>query len=108
MNGIAAAPSRTPSKRRYELRVASVLGPSLVSSFGHTTASHAVSSHTQFQFCVPGDRDLVAILRLLGQCGVECVAIRRAGPDCPAPAGRPAEPATLANRPDSAPARSVS
>ena len=70
------------AKRRYELRVASVLGPGLVSSFGHTAAAHAVSSHTLYQFCVPGDRDLIAILRLLRHCGVECVAIRQAAPAC--------------------------
>jgi len=71
------------AKRRYELRVASVLGPGLVSSFGQTAAAHAVSSHTLYQFCVPGDRDLIAILRLLGHCGVECVAIRQAASACP-------------------------
>jgi len=102
MTGVAAAPSRT-STRRYELRVASVLGPSLVSSFGHTTASHAVGSHTLYRFCVPGDRDLLAILRLLGRCGVECVAIRPAQPGCPEPADRPAQPATPAGLPASAP-----
>lgn len=81
LNGIAAPVAQT--KRRYELRVASVLGPGLVSSFGHATTAHAVSSHTLYQFCVPGDRDLIGILRTLRHCGVECVAIRQTPPPCP-------------------------
>jgi hypothetical protein len=67
--------SEAPERQAYELRISGLLGPLLLGSLPHAAVS-LEPRHTVVVTGQPGGRDVLDLLRLLVEAGVEVDSVR--------------------------------
>ncbi|MFL6161090.1 MAG: hypothetical protein ACJ74U_02560 [Jatrophihabitantaceae bacterium] len=70
-------PARSTTKIRYELRIASVVGPAVLSSFPHTSHALAVRRKTVFRTLMQGNRDKGELIGILRAHDLQILEIRQ-------------------------------